>query len=307
VAVALNRPGPASDRPPRVRQTGDAHVQLRPWRHSDTVPRMTPREVRRLLKESRQIHGWFLPAAAGLFGLIDQVQQTTGVCGDLFEIGVHHGKSTVFLGRMARKDEAVGVCDIFGGQQANVSGSGAGDRNVFARNMQSIAPATPTHVYEKLSGALTSGEIGGPYRFFHIDGGHLAEEALADLRLAADVLDTRGVIAVDDPFSSAWPGVTEGILAFCAERPEFQTIALGFNKLVLARDSSREMYDLAIASSADLYIDRKIYVRKTLPIAGSPAAIFLTPSDRQMPRLQSTVARVGWFTSGVRRKLKRGD
>jgi hypothetical protein len=267
-------------------------------------PRMTPREIKRAIRDSRGVRGWFLPAAAALFGLLDEAQKSADIHGDLFEIGAHHGKSAVLLGRMARDDESVGVCDIFGRQEANASRSGAGDRAIFDRNMRSIAPVAAVRVYEKLSSALTPHEIGGPYRFFHIDGGHLAEEALADLRLAAAVVDQRGLIVVDDPFACQWPGVTEGILAFCHEQPEFQVVALGFNKLVLARDAHRDIYDRAIVANERSYIDRTIYVRKTLPVAGAPTAIFLTPSDRQMPLwLQTALTRVGWASSGIRRRL----
>jgi hypothetical protein len=267
---------------------------------------MTSREIKHALRDSRGVKGWFLPAAAALFGLLDEAQKSAGIHGDLFEIGAHHGKSAVLLGRMARDDESVGVCDIFESQEANASKSGAGDRATFDRNMRSIAPAASVRVYEKPSSALTPQEIGSPYRIFHIDGGHLAEEALADLQLAAAVVDQRGLIVVDDPFAYQWPGVTEGILAFCHEQPEFQVVALGFNKLVLARDSHREMYDRAIIANEHAYIDRTIYVRKTLPVAGAATAIFLTPSDRQMPLwLQTWMTRVGWASSGIRRRWAR--
>lgn len=264
---------------------------------------MTPEDVRRVLRKCRRIDGWFLPAAAGLFGLIDQVQQARGVRGDLFEIGAHHGKSAVFLASMARRDEILGICDIFGDQAANVSGSGTGDRAIFDRNLRLYAPTANIRVYEKPSGALHPEEIGAPYRLFHIDGGHMAEEALSDLRLGGGVLDPLGAIIVDDPFAVEWPGVTEGILAFCAEHAEFQPVALGFNKLVLAHTKAREMYDTALSTMAWEYIDRKVYVCKTLPICGAQTAIFLTPSDRQMRSVQSTIARVGWLISGVRRRL----
>jgi hypothetical protein len=265
---------------------------------------MLPNDVRSVLRKSRRIEGWFQPAAAGLFGLIDEVQRAHDIRGDLFEIGAHHGKSAVLLANMARPTEVVGVCDVFAGQEANISGSGSGDRAVFDRNLQSVAPKAAVNVYQKLSTALSPSEIGGPYRLFHVDGGHLAEEALSDLELGAAVLNPRGVIVVDDPFAFEWPGVTEAIIAFCAAHPEFEPVALGFNKLMLVRTEARALYDTALADSVWAYIDRKLYVRKTLPICGSAASIFLTPSDRQMRSIQPSLVRVGWLIAGVRRRLK---
>lgn len=205
-----------------------------------------PRTIREVVKQSRDIEGWFSPAAAGLFGLLDMAQPD--VRSDLFEIGAHHGKSAVLLARMTRSDETLCVCDIFEDQAANVSASGAGNRAVFERNIATIAPGARTQVFQTRSSELTPEAIGGPYRFFHIDGGHLREEARADLELAASVLAHAGVIVVDDPFQPEWPGVTEAILEFCGNRPEFEPVALGFNKLVIARRESRARYEALIAS-----------------------------------------------------------
>lgn len=87
---------------------------------------MQPSQARQLATDSRDIHGWF--EAHGLFALIDSAQRASGVRGDLFEIGAHHGKSAVMLGNMAAETETIAVCDIFGEQDRNASGSGAGDR-----------------------------------------------------------------------------------------------------------------------------------------------------------------------------------
>ena len=264
---------------------------------------MEPLEVRGTIKQSRRIDGWFARGAAGLFGLLDYVQQQNDVRGDLFEVGVHHGKSAVFLGRMARPSETLGICDVFANQNINISGSGSGQREIFERNMRSIAPEAKVRIYEKLSSVLTTEELGGPYRFFHVDGGHLAEEALSDLRLGASVLDQRGLLIVDDAFSPQWPGVTEAIFVFISEFPEFQPVALGFNKLVLTRGDTRSIYDTELVARATSYFDRTLYIQKKLPIFGSQAVIFFTPSDRQMPRIQTILVRIGWLISGVRRRV----
>ncbi|HWD75957.1 MAG TPA: class I SAM-dependent methyltransferase, partial [Solirubrobacteraceae bacterium] len=171
---------------------------------------MQPAEVRAVTRRTRGIQGWFSSEAAGLFGLLDEAQRSAGVQGDLFEIGVHHGRSAVLLSHLARPGERLGVCDLFGAQEQNVSDSGSGDRGIFEANMAALASGFDRlDVFAMASDRLTPEQLGGPYRLFHIDGGHLREEALSDLRLGAAVLDPRGAIAVDDPFSVAWPGVTE--------------------------------------------------------------------------------------------------
>jgi Methyltransferase domain len=259
---------------------------------------MQPADVRAVMRRTRGIEGWFSADAAALFGLLDEVQRTAGVQGDLFEIGVHHGRSAVLLSQLARPGERLGVCDLFGEQDQNVSVSGHGDHAIFEANMAAQAPGFDRlDVFAMASDQLTPNQIGGPYRLFHIDGGHLREEALADLRLGAAVLDEGGAIVVDDPFSVAWPGVTEGILEFLAERADFAPLILGFNKLVLTSTAARELYQPSVLDRDAWwrYFDRRIYELKVLPIAGHPTHIVIIPGWRQHPQLDRTVALVETF------------
>lgn len=241
--------------------------------------------------------------AAGLFGLLDEVQQRHDVRGDLFEIGVHHGKSAVLLGRMLRQGERLGACDLFAA--TNPSGSGSGNRAVFEANMARNAPDATYEIFAKFSSELTPVEIGGPFRLFHIDGGHLAEEAAGDLRLAAAALAPGGLIAVDDPFRPEWPGVTEAIIDFC-RGSDYEPIALGFNKLVMAPADGRDIYDQALSDLEWKYFDHVLYRRKLLPIAGVEAKIYFTPSRRQPPEaVVRSFAAARYFRSEVRKRLRR--
>lgn len=263
---------------------------------------MRPTEVRRISRDGRDIEGWFTSEAAGLFGLIDELQGEAGVRGDLFEIGAHHGKSATMLGAMSRNGETLGVCDIFTSQDANVSGSGLGDRDIFEANMRRIAPTAKVTVYEKASSALTVDELPTPHRFFHIDGGHLAEEALSDLRLAAPVLDAGGVIVLDDPFHAEWPGVTEGALQFMSEHEEYVPVALGFNKLVLT--AAPALYGALATGRTWEYIPGQLFTTKRLPIAGRDALIFYERSDGHMAWFHQLATDALTTATRVRRRLR---
>src|SRR5687767_10517483 len=90
---------------------------------ADTAPareshdqEVSPEQAVRLVRQTRRIDGWLAPGAVYLFALTDRVQKQHGIVGNLFEIGVHHGKSAMVLGAMARASERLGVCDIFGNQ-----------------------------------------------------------------------------------------------------------------------------------------------------------------------------------------------
>lgn len=265
---------------------------------------MRPADVRRLRWRTRRIHGYLDAGGALLFGLLDEVQRSAGIDGHLFEIGAHHGKSAVLLGAMARPGETVGVCDIFASQELNVSASGAGDRGIFERNMASFAPGAHVEVHQKPSSDLTAAEITRPCRIFHVDGGHLLEEALADIHLGLEVLHDSGAVVIDDPFRPEWAGVTEAILRALAEDPALEPVMVGFNKLVLARGGARAVYDEAITTDrAWAYFPRLAHERKRMPLAGRTMTVLYLPTYRRLAGLDTPIAVTRTGLSWARRRL----
>ena len=239
---------------------------------------MKPTKARKIAWKSRRIKGWFSREAVMLFAWIDEIQKRNGIRGDLFEIGCHHGKSAVLLGQMVDPEqEKLSVCDLFGSQGQNVSRSGSGDLETFDRNMRSIRDAgVAVNVFSQDSAELNVDNIGTGYRFFHIDGGHNADEALRDLRLAASVILDRGVIVLDDPFRHDWPGVTEALVHFLDEFEDFRAILVGFNKLVLAHKSAASLYAREFQSEGsckDYRLGYPWYI-KELPFHESQLLIF---------------------------------
>jgi methyltransferase family protein len=201
--------------------------------------------LRSYLERHEDAEGWFLPGAAQLFALVDRIQRERGVLGDLFEIGVHHGKSTRLLGLMADPArERLRVCDLFGLQDGNVSHSGLGNRAVFEQHMRSwFADLSFLDVHEQRSGRLTPEQTGTAVRFFHIDGGHTAGETVRDLRVASAALHEVGVVVVDDYFNVNWPAVSEGVCRYVLRNPQqLAPIAIGFNKVFFVRPDQQEEY-----------------------------------------------------------------
>ena len=233
--------------------------------------------ARQLLRGIRRIDGWFSPEAAMMFALLDELQKRAGIQGDLFEIGVHHGKSAVMLASMANPVcETLTVCDVFTSQDSNVSRSGYGDRQIFETNLRRFAlRVPPMRVFQLNSKALRPEELGHNVRFFHIDGGHNADEALSDLRLAAASLAQDGVIVVDDAFRPEWPGVTEAIIRFLDRHREFAAVVMAFNKLVLTRRPATDLY-AGVGSQIlrDQYDLGYPWSLKTLPFLGDQLLIF---------------------------------
>src|SRR5882672_6058091 len=129
-------------------------------------------EIKDFLRSTAGVKGWFFPIDASLFGVVDEIQKMEGVRGNLFEIGVHHGKSTVLLARSVQPQEVLGVCDIFEDQGLNRDASGKGDKEIFLGHMRSLGKieAQNLKVFSKSSAELTVADTSSACRFFHIDG-----------------------------------------------------------------------------------------------------------------------------------------
>jgi Methyltransferase domain len=194
-------------------------------------------EVVEYLNATSKVEGWFFPIDAYAIAMIDEIQRRENIGGNLFEVGAHHGKTAMFLARTATIEETVGVCDIF---------EDHGGREVFLENIRRFTEIPPERlsIFSKRSASLTSDETTTKCRFFHIDGGHRAEDVFADLVTADRAVLPDGVLAVDDVFNANWPGVSEGFYSFHTTRPDaFVPIFIGGNKVYLTRPDAAAIYE----------------------------------------------------------------
>ena len=185
-----------------------------------------------------RIEGWLCPDAALMFMAYNELNAARDIAGDVLEIGVHHGLSAVALAAMRRDGARLVAIDLFDDLQAqNVSGSGSGCHPRFMRNLGEFfgdtgfvrCIAAPTH-------NVTPADLGGGFSFCHIDGGHTAAETCQDLDLCSQILAPGGLLALDDYFNPAFPGVCEGAIKFwMAHDGELLPIAIGFNKVLFQK------------------------------------------------------------------------
>lgn len=193
-------------------------------------------DVATYLAATARIEGWFYPIDAYAFAMFDDIQKSERIKGNLFEIGVHHGKSAILLGRAAAGEEIVGVCDIFEEDT----------RDHFIEYMRAHSPLPPERltIFAKRSTTLTADDTTTKCRLFHVDASHSAKDVFADLVTADRAINHDGVLAVDDVFSSVWPGVSEGFYNFISSRPDaFVPVFIGANKVYLTRPDSAVLYE----------------------------------------------------------------
>ena len=199
---------------------------------------MDQRFLSRYLEAFGAIPGWCSPDAYLMFMAYHQLLADEGLAGDVLEIGVHHGLSAIGVAALRGEGRRFVAVDLFEGMQSqNVSASGLGDLRQFLANMHRFHDDVSfMTVHTAHSATLRPADLGCGFSFCHIDGGHSAAEAYADLHLCSSITIPGGLIALDDYFNPAFPGVGEAAVRYGLEHPEMlRPIAIGFNKALFQR------------------------------------------------------------------------
>jgi hypothetical protein len=205
----------------------------------------------------RRIEGWFQYDAALLFMVYNQLSRTHGAPGNVLEIGVHHGLSTIAIAALRGSGKYLTAIDLFDDQQdRNVSVSGKGNRGLFEENMREFYPdADFIRVIARPSGELTPEDLGRGFTFSHIDGGHSPEEVYHDLKLCYDVSEEGAIVALDDYFNPLYPGVCEGAVEFSLRHPRWlRPLVSGYNKVLFQKggDQAPDVNDAFLKAFPDL-------------------------------------------------------
>jgi len=190
----------------------------------------------------KKIKGWLSEIDARIFELLLKQQSISGIAGSTAEIGLHHGKSFIFLCTSLRPDESAYGIDLFDLQNLNLDSSGKGDREILLENLRKFDFDTSKVVLDqRASESVNSSDIlsaVGEIRFFSIDGGHWYSTVLNDLELAKECSKIGGIIALDDYLRPEWPDVARGFHVWYEKNSkDFAVIAIGFNKIYLTHPS----------------------------------------------------------------------
>jgi hypothetical protein len=240
----METPSALSERPPGAGCRAESRESLR-RRYIET--------------DNHLVEGWLGPMGIGLISALDRCQRALDVRGDVAEIGVHHGRLFLLLALSARDGEASLAIDVFDHQDLNIDRSGAGSYARFLANFDRFAAPLPRpNVLQADSLALDTARVlaasgGARFRLFSVDGGHTATHAAGDMALAASCLADGGVIILDDYFSPAWPGVSEGVGRLFALSPSIpiRPLAIAGNKIAFCTLSYHQTYRRMLREDAD--------------------------------------------------------
>ena len=235
-----------------------------------------------------------------ILGAIDEKQKSSGIRGNLFEIGVHHGKSAALLHLLRAEGEQAGYCDLFSKQELNVDSSGKGSRQAFEATFQSLFGETPSWVLEKSSHELVVGDTSSDCRIFHVDGGHRVVDVVNDLRIANSALTEEGIAIIDDVFNPSWPSVSQGFHEYMSLHPSsFSPLIIGGNKVFLCRPDQRKGYSNTLgAATLQSYVSLPSFSMQTKEWYGVDVAtaVRLAHLDLQpIAAIRLRLARGGWM------------
>ena len=183
------------------------------------------------------VPGWLEDYAALRTMDLLALQEREHVTGSLLEIGVFHGRYFSLLLRSAVRsfDHIVGL-DTFGLIDLETV-------------RQAIAPVADPESVEFLKQRSTDSTaadlapiLGSKARFISIDGSHERDDVIWDLRLAEELLASRGIVAVDDFLNPITLGVNDGVHRFFSQARNLVPFAYTANKLFLARPGAAATY-----------------------------------------------------------------
>lgn len=165
----------------------------------------------------KDVPGWFHEVDQQLFRWFLRRQQAAEMPGDLVELGVYLGKSTILLGEYQRPGDVFTVCDLFGmvaPDDANDAESAKSYRDLtrqkFEANYRSFHSTLPV-IVQAPTGDILGHVRPGSCRFVHVDASHLYEHVRADVEAARAMLAEDGIVVFDDYRSPHTPGVAAAV------------------------------------------------------------------------------------------------
>ena len=223
-------------------------------------------------REIERVDGWLEVGDKILIASLCEIQTGQGVTGSLGEIGVHHGKLFLLLYLYLHAGEKAFCVDVFEQQDLNVDGSGLGSESIFLDNLARYAEASRLHLIKDTSLNIDPEamiEAVGRARLVSIDGGHTAEITRNDMEKCEAFLADDGIVIIDDYFNPAWPGVSEGVIAYAeAGRGRLVPFAIGRNKIFFCLPERRDGYRQALVAA------RREMLQKTTSFLGHEVEVF---------------------------------
>jgi len=162
--------------------------------------------------------------AATICGHVIRRQSELGITGHIAEIGTFEGRFFIAMALgLAPGEHAFGIdtfswpndglLDLFHSHCAR-HGLARERYTAHKGNVRDLAP-------DDIRKAL-----GGPVRFWHVDGDHSREHLTADLDLAAATLHPKGIICLDDMLHPGYPLLVVAVYEWMERHPDWRVLCV---------------------------------------------------------------------------------
>jgi hypothetical protein len=213
-------------------------------------PTMTPDIATYLSGPFQTIGGWCSPWLWHAIAPIAERHAALGVRRPVAEIGVFQGKFLLGLVHTAGVPTDNHAIDVFDMQEFNLDGAGEGNLDALRQSMaKADVPPEAITVLRADSMGLSPTDVAaimhatGGFSLFSVDGCHMVEHTINDIRLAMQLTVREGIIFVDDYTNMDWPGVHEGVAKlYLTDAPRFVPLLVMHNKLFLCHISFHAMW-----------------------------------------------------------------
>lgn len=163
------------------------------------------------------VGGWFRRTDQLVMDWLLGHQETTGVAGDLLEMGAYLGKSAILIGLHRREGERFVVCDLFGEEPPTDENRRTAafytknlTREAFEFNYAAFHNVPP-EIIQAPTSVVPEHVPAGSCRFVHVDACHLYSLVREDIQTARSVLNRDGIVVFDDIRTAHTPGVPAAV------------------------------------------------------------------------------------------------
>jgi predicted O-methyltransferase YrrM len=162
--------------------------------------------------------------AATICGHIIRRQTELGISGHFAEIGTFEGRFFIAMALgLSAGEKALGI-DTFDWPNAALIDRFHGHCARFGLTKETYT-ALKANTKELTSADITKA-LGGPVRFWHIDGDHSRTSLAVDLDLAHSVMHPQGILCLDDMLHPGYPLMVTGVHAWLEKHPEMRLLAV---------------------------------------------------------------------------------
>jgi hypothetical protein len=162
--------------------------------------------------------------AATICAHVIRRQTELGIAGHFAEVGTFEGRFFIAMALgLAPGERALGI-DTFEWPNAGLIDRFRGHCARFgltSENYSALKANTKNLGSKDITDAL-----GGPVRFWHIDGDHNRNSLTVDLDLAYSVMHPKGVLCLDDMLHPGYPLMVTGVFQWLEKHPEMRVLAV---------------------------------------------------------------------------------